>query len=376
MRLSGLGTQVRIDREIPDFRHSASPQFRAGKNSQVWVWQMQTLQGTLEIDGVDRSARSPSVVSQRSDGDMNKQCRRHQATSTQTKGIYGGRVRVSSRWDQSHLSGLRLHRPNPSPVFEDRVIVWPAYTSQADTAPLEISSPAKRPSAPNEMAPVDSLPWDSAVMVHELRQPLSAIVSNAEANLRWLKLETPNLDEAVQSAKKIIRDARAAADLMQKLSDVFRGSGPQPAKVDINALICEVLCRLADRIDERGIAVKTSVAGESIFVHGDSTQLQQVLQNLISNAIDAMERTSPSDRMLVIHSRREADGSVLVAVEDKGCGVDDVERIFEPFISTKTNGLGLGLWICRSIIQSHKGKLWAEKVWHGGTKFSFTVPAH
>jgi signal transduction histidine kinase len=226
------------------------------------------------------------------------------------------------------------------------------------------------------MAPVDSLPWDSAVMVHELRQPLSAIVSNAEANLRWLKLETPNLDEAVQSAKKIIRDARAAADLMQKLSDVFRGSGPQPAKVDINALICEVLCRLADRIDERGIAVKTSVAGESIFVHGDSTQLQQVLQNLISNAIDAMERTSPSDRMLVIHSRREADGSVLVAVEDKGCGVDDVERIFEPFISTKTNGLGLGLWICRSIIQSHKGKLWAEKVWHGGTKFSFTVPAH
>jgi two-component system sensor kinase FixL len=307
---------------------------------------------------------------------MNKQCRRHRSTPERTESIYGGLVRVPSRSDQGHISGLQLHHSNPSPVPKDRVIVWPAYRSSADTAPLEISSPAKRSSALVEASSMQSLTWESAVMVHELRQPLSAIVSNAEANLRWLKLETPNLDEAVESAKKIIRDARAAADLMQKLGDVFRGSGPQQAKVDINALICEVLCRLADRIDERGIAAKTSMAGEAIFVHADATQLEQVLQNLISNAIDAMEGTSPCDRMLVIHSRRETDGTVLVAVEDKGCGIDNVERIFDPFFSTKNNGLGLGLWICSSIIQSHNGKLWAEKVWHGGTKFSFTVPVY
>jgi two-component system, LuxR family, sensor kinase FixL len=295
---------------------------------------------------------------------MNRQYRHRWAAPTQIENLYGEQLRVPSRRDQDHVCGIQLHESNLSPTSKDKVLAWPADTSSQVAAGPEIRS---------SIAPV---PWESAVMVHELRQPLSAIVSNAEANLRWLTLETPNLDAALDTAKKIIRDARAAADLMERLRNLFRGSGPQKAKVDINALIFEVLCRLADRIDERRIAVKTSTAADSVFVNGDRTQLEQVLQNLISNAIDAMEETSPIDRMLFIHSCQGIEGAILVTVEDRGCGLDNVERIFDPFFSTKANGLGLGLWICRSIIQSNMGKLWAEKVCHGGTKFSFTVPAH
>ena len=269
--------------------------------------------------------------------------------------------------NQNQILASHLHHADALPVLKDRVLRWTADTSSWITMEPEMV-------VPDELLGTTSA-WESAVLIHELTQPLSAIASNAEANLRWLTLETPNLSAARESAKKIIRDARAVASLVEGLKGLFRRTGPQKTIVDLNALICEVLCRLEDRIDEGGIATIRTSSPSSVYVHADSTQLSQVLHNLISNAIDAMEQTSSADRALLVHSSQQMDGTILVSVEDNGCGVENAERIFDPFFSTKDNGLGLGLWICRCIVQSHRGKLWAEKAPRRGTRLSFILPA-
>ena len=308
---------------------------------------------------------------------MNNQCRRRRAASKPLKNTHGGWLNMLGQVDQSQILVSQTHHTNASPDFKDKVPTWPADTSSFVKPEPAVSavnrglrSNARSTSSECEVA------LESAVLVHELRQPLSAIVSNAQASLRWLTLEAPNLSAARESAKKIIRDASAAADLMERMRNLFRGTGQQKANVDLNAVVFEVLCRLSDRIDERGIITRTTTASDSTYVNADRIQLEQVLQNLIANAIDAMEETSPADRVLFVYSNRESDGTILVTVEDKGCGLENIDQVFDPFFTTKDNGLGLGLWICRSIIQSHNGKLWAEKVWHGGTRFSFTLPVH
>lgn len=276
-------------------------------------------------------------------------------------------MQTTAKFDRREESSP-IRRENALPGLKEEVLARPADAPSSITVGPEAGSPRERPSAASL--------WESALLVHELRQPLSAIISNAEATLRWLSPNAPNLSAAQESARKIIRDARAAANTMEGLRNLFRGVEPQKTYVDVNTVIFEVLCRLANRIEEKRIATKRSSTADSVYVNANRPQLEEVIHNLISNAIDAMEETPLTDRMLFVHSSRQIDGTIRVSLEDKGRGVEDVERIFDPFFSTKDQGLGLGLWISRCIIQSHKGKLWAEKVGHGGTRLVFTVPSH
>lgn len=258
----------------------------------------------------------------------------------------------------------------------DKILEWPERLSEPASPDSQDGLACTAVQVPNAPLKRVDAAWESAAIAHELRQPLSAIVSNAEAGLRWLARDTPDQSAAKESIKKVIRDARAAAELMEGIRSLCKGSKPQKGLTELNALIAGVLAGLCDRIEERAIRVEAQVPEGPFYIYADQVQVKQVLHNLIVNAIEAMEVTETTQRLLSVCSTPHEDESVLVTVEDSGCGLNDVEHLPQPFFSTKKGGVGLGLWICKSIVQAHDGRLWAERGKDAGTKFSFVLPVH
>ena len=215
-----------------------------------------------------------------------------------------------------------------------------------------------------------------ASIAHEINQPLAAVVTSGTACLRWLDRAEPDIDAARKSVLRIVRDAGRAGEVIHGLRSLAKKSGPQLMRLDLNDAIQEVLALTRSELQARGVALHTTLSSADRPVVGDRVQLQQVLLNLILNGVEAMSVITDRPKVLAITSEPVEPGGVLVAVEDTGPGLDPAtaDRIFDPFFTTKPDGMGMGLSICRSIIDAHGGRFWAapRKPW--GTVFRFTVP--
>ena len=213
-------------------------------------------------------------------------------------------------------------------------------------------------------------------IIHEINQPLGAVIGNAEVCLRWLDRDPPDIAEARDSITRLARDGRRAADVIKGLRALARKSGLELTNVDINSAIREVLVLLRGEMERGAVVLRVDLFHFARPVNGDRVQLQQVLLNLIRNGIEAMSAVSDRPRVLRISSELTEAGEALVAVEDSGIGLSatTADRIFEPLFTTKLNGMGMGLSVCRSIVEAHHGRLAALPNSPYGTIFRFTVP--
>jgi PAS domain S-box-containing protein len=216
----------------------------------------------------------------------------------------------------------------------------------------------------------------TASIGHEINQPLAGIASNGAAGLNWLNRKHPDLNQARDAFLRIVRDSARASDVIRGLRALAKKSGPQLAKLDIDDLIREVLALTGSELRRHGVLLRTDLAANASPILGDRVQLQQVLLNLIMNGVEAMSGVTERTRELMVSSTLADPGSVLVSVEDTGEGLDPAvaQRVFEPFFTTKSDGLGMGLSICRSIIEGYRGRLWASPREPHGAAIRFTVP--
>ncbi|GAB4065144.1 PAS domain-containing protein [Ancylobacter sonchi] len=212
----------------------------------------------------------------------------------------------------------------------------------------------------------------SASIAHEVNQPLAAVVWNSQACQRWLTADPPNLERAQMTVQRIIRDANAAADFVSRIRALFKQAVVPRHRASIGDVIADVGRLLADRTSQTRVGVAADVDAELPEIPFDVVQVQQVLVNLMRNAIEAMDGHTPEPRLGV---RAIRDGEVVrVEVSDNGPGVLHPEKVFDAFFTTKQTGMGMGLAICRSIIESHGGRLWVEQNDAGGATFAFTLP--
>jgi PAS domain S-box-containing protein len=216
----------------------------------------------------------------------------------------------------------------------------------------------------------------SASIAHEVNQPLAAVIANSHACQRWLSSEPPNLQRARVTVERIIRDANGAAEVVSRIRALFKQTVSTRVSVNLNEVIGEVCKLIGDDVTKKNISIETDLERNLPSTLVDRVQMQQVLVNLTRNGIDAMESSIDYPKSLLIRSRRDGMNEVLVEVRDCGSGVEDVERIFEPFFTTKENGMGMGLAICRSIIEAHDGRLRVTKNEPRGATLTFTLPAY
>jgi C4-dicarboxylate-specific signal transduction histidine kinase len=218
----------------------------------------------------------------------------------------------------------------------------------------------------------------SASIAHEVNQPIGAAITNASVGLHWLGVSPPDLEKAQQAVGRTVRNLNRASEVLERIHGFIKKAPPRKESVAINEAIHEVIGLVRSEVVENGISLGTRLAEGLPLIKGDRVQLQQVILNLIVNAIEAMTgvREGPRD-LLIITSRAESEG-ILVEVRDSGPGLSSTafERVFEAFYSTKPRGLGMGLSICRSIIEAHEGGLWAAANNPQGAAFMFTLPAH
>jgi len=213
----------------------------------------------------------------------------------------------------------------------------------------------------------------TASLAHEIKQPIGAAVTNAEVCLRLIDRREPDLPEAREAASEMVKDARRAADIIERVRSLFRkGSSPQEV-VDVNEVIREMVVMLQKEADRHSVKMSTDLTDGLTKVMADRVQLQQALMNLILNGIEAMGDTT---RELSIKSQFGEDGQVLISISDTGVGLpsENADRIFNAFFTTKSQGTGLGLAITRSIIESHGGRIWVTTNPGPGTTFHFSLP--
>jgi PAS domain S-box-containing protein len=216
----------------------------------------------------------------------------------------------------------------------------------------------------------------TASIAHEINQPITAMTGNADAGLRWLARQPPNLDEARQLFQRIAKDGHRVGNVIDRIRDLVKKAPLRMERIEINDAIGEVIELTRGEAMKSHVSVSTKLAEGLPLVHVDRTQLQQVLLNLVINAIHALNESGPAPRELLISTSANDADAVLVSVRDSGKGMKSevLERLFDPFYTTKSEGMGMGLSICRSIIESHGGKIWAEEGLPRGAVFHFTIP--
>ena len=214
-------------------------------------------------------------------------------------------------------------------------------------------------------------------MAHEIQQPLSAIIMYANASLRWLDRAAPDLDEAKAALQRIVTSGHRAGTVIENIRALFKRDARTRTSLDVNNLFREALALVRDDLQTHRIAVQADYNQWFPRIEGNQVQLLQVLVNLIANAIDSMA-TEDGARVLCLRSEVHDSGSVIVSVEDTGKGVEPsaIDQIFNPLFTTKAQGMGMGLSICRSIIDAHGGRLWVTANLPRGAIFHFTLPAH
>jgi C4-dicarboxylate-specific signal transduction histidine kinase len=217
----------------------------------------------------------------------------------------------------------------------------------------------------------------SGSMAHELNQPLTAILSNAQAAQRFLADDQPDLSELRDILADIVAQDKRAGEVIRRLRLLLKKGEVQQRPLSVNEVVLEVLRLVRSDLVNQNFTARTELAPDLPQVHGDGVQLQQVLLNLVMNACEAMVGAESNARQLTIRTDRSEDGCVRVSVVDCGPGIapEKLEQVFESFYTTKAQGMGLGLAVCRSIITAHNGKLWATNNPGGGAAFHFTLPA-
>jgi PAS domain S-box-containing protein len=217
----------------------------------------------------------------------------------------------------------------------------------------------------------------TASIAHEVNQPLAAIVASGNACRRWLAGAQPNLDRARDSADRMIKDAHRASEIITHIRSMTRKAPPAQLAVDINDVIADVLSFARGELLAKDVFVRLALLEGLPSITGDRVQLQQVVLNLVMNAVEAMAPVTDRERVLAITSQRADDGSLIVTVEDSGLGLDaaNAEHIFDAFFTTKPTGMGMGLSISTSIVEAHGGRLWASPNLPHGTAFHIKLPA-
>ena len=226
------------------------------------------------------------------------------------------------------------------------------------------------------VARVTALGELTASIAHEVNQPIAATVINGNASLRWLAADPPNLAEARATIARIVKDANRAAEVVGRVRTLAKRAPAQKVPCDINEVIRDIVTLTASEIEKHHIPLRTNLDGDLGLVYADPVLLRQVMLNLVLNAVEAMEDTPETNRLLSINSMKDGSGGVTVTVRDsgKGLGRTKPEQIFDAFYTTKSAGMGLGLTITRSIIEAHGGRIWAEPSDSRGTIFRYTLP--
>ena len=216
----------------------------------------------------------------------------------------------------------------------------------------------------------------AASISHEVMQPLGAGVTNAEAALRFLSAQPPDLDEVRQALGGAVKDGRRALEIIGRIRSLIKKEPPRKDALEVNEAIVELIALTRDEVMKSNVSVQTQLAEGLPLIQGDRVQLQQVILNLIINAVEAMSGVSEGSRGLLIRTGKDASGRVLVAVQDSGPGLnpESFERLFDSFYTTKPGGTGMGLSICRSIVEAHGGRIWATPNAGPGITVQFTLP--
>jgi two-component system sensor kinase FixL len=219
--------------------------------------------------------------------------------------------------------------------------------------------------------------WEFAALAHELKQPLTAILSNAQAAWHLLALDPPDLQEARTSLADIIADARRTDEVLRGLQAFVTTGALDLTLLNINDIVRETIGLVHNDATAQGVMITLQLADDLPLVHGDRIQLRQVLLNLVRNAFEAMRQAEDGGRVLIVRTSSATLGIITVEVKDRGIGVDEMTmaRLFHPFFTTKSGGMGLGLALSRSIIATHGGWIWATQNPDRGLTISFTLPA-
>ncbi len=214
-------------------------------------------------------------------------------------------------------------------------------------------------------------------IAHEISQPIAAIITNNRASMRWMDHSPPEMDRARAAIERSLRDGERAGAVIQRVRSMIAKTEPTFSDLNINTLVGQALDFTEDERRRAHVRLDLQLEQGLPCVKGDAIQLQQVLLNLILNGLDALRERGPDEKVLSIASGLDSDGCVTVTVRDNGPGVEPSQKgqLFEPFFTTKTGGVGLGLPISRSIIETHGGKIWAQPAAPHGATFAFSLPA-
>lgn len=273
--------------------------------------------------------------------------------------------RLSFGWWAGRLSGV---------VSASIVLVVLLAETMTLYARLARSIIAERRARADRLTALGAL---SATIAHEINQPLASMVTNANAGLRWLERPTPDLIEARAALQRIVDDGHRSASVIEGVRAMFKKGTQDRVSVNVNDLVTDIIRRDLNEAKLGRITMETDLDPRLPAVTGNPVQLQQVISNLVANAIDALSDVTDRERLLLVRSSRPDAEHVVVSVEDSGTGIDDNlrERIFEPFQTTKSDGMGMGLMFCRTVIEAHGGRFWVMDNAPHGAIFRFALPS-
>jgi len=294
-------------------------------------------------------------------------------------GVRTGLV-VPLLYDNEIVGIITLSRKQVQPFTDKQISLFRDFAAEATIALESTRRERQYREMQSELAHanrVATMGQLTASIAHELKQPLSALVMRGETSLRWLTRNPPEIEEAKQSVEQMFKDVKRAVDVIDRIHGLVKKKEPQMERLDITDAIREVIGLTQSEIVKNGVTVRLELADNLPPLQGDRVQLQQVMLNLVVNAIQAMSDIAGGKRELHISSEVIEPQGVRIAVRDFGKGLsnENLQRLFQPFYTTKSNGMGMGLSICRSIIEAHGGRLWATPCEPRGALFQFTIPA-
>jgi C4-dicarboxylate-specific signal transduction histidine kinase len=295
-------------------------------------------------------------------------------------GFRTGLVLPLLKEDNEIVGTISIGRKQVEPFTDKQISLFTDFGAQATIALESIRRERQYREAQSELAHanrVETMGQLTASIAHEIKQPLATARNNARAALNFLGMHPPDLSEVKEALDCIVADADRAGDIVDRIGSCIKKAPPRKEVVDLNAAILEVTDLTRGEAVKTGVTVSTQLAGELPRIQCDRVQLQQVMMNLIVNAIQSMSGVEDGNRELHISSVSIEPEGVCVAVRDTGHGLrpEGLPRLFEPFYTTKPDGMGMGLSISRSIIEAHGGRLWATSCEPRGALFQFTIPA-
>ena len=281
-------------------------------------------------------------------------------------------ARRYGNWDVVETAGLKQAKAEIARIneeLEQRVVERTSELRRASEALREAQAELAHINRVTAMGQL------AASITHEVMQPISAGIVSAQAALGWLCTEPPNLEEVRQSLDATVNEGNRAIDVIGRIRDLIKKAPPRKDAIEVNEAIREVVGLTRGEVVKNSVSVQTQLAESLPRIQGDKVQLQQVILNLIINAVEAMSSVREDSRELLISTKKDV-GGLVVAVQDSGPGLnpEGIDRLFDAFYTTKASGMGMGLSICRSIVEAHGGQIWASRdVGHGAT-FQFTIP--